>query len=83
MLRTKLSLFHSPISNGLIFNNLKKENFSHVIIITCSVLTPYYTEEVLFSLKDLEVPNEDGVSILFYLQKIFPGLVSFKSQLLC
>jgi len=39
----------------------------------CSVLTPYYTEEVLFSLRDLETPNEDGVSILFYLQKIFPG----------
>ncbi|CAA0815271.1 Callose synthase 3 [Striga hermonthica] len=38
------------------------------------VLTPYYTEEVLFSLPELEVPNEDGVSILFYLQKIFPGL---------
>ncbi|KAL3646404.1 Callose synthase 3 [Castilleja foliolosa] len=37
-----------------------------------SVLTPYYTEEVLFSLPELEVPNEDGVSILFYLQKIFP-----------
>ncbi|KAK1356318.1 hypothetical protein POM88_049574 [Heracleum sosnowskyi] len=35
-------------------------------------LTPYYTEEVLFSLHDSEVPNEDGVSILFYLQKIFP-----------
>lgn len=41
---------------------------------TCRVLTPYYTEDVLFSLRDLEVPNEDGVSILFYLQKIFPGL---------
>lgn len=40
---------------------------------SCSVLTPYYTEEVLFSLGELEVQNEDGVSILFYLQKIFPG----------
>jgi hypothetical protein len=39
----------------------------------CRVLTPYYTEEVLFSLHDLDSPNEDGVSILFYLQKIFPG----------
>lgn len=39
-----------------------------------SVLTPYYTEEVLFSLQALETQNEDGVSILFYLQKIFPGL---------
>ncbi|KAK7401550.1 hypothetical protein VNO78_13118 [Psophocarpus tetragonolobus] len=37
-----------------------------------SVLTPYYDEAVLFSLNHLEEPNEDGVSILFYLQKIFP-----------
>ncbi|XP_062171456.1 callose synthase 3 [Alnus glutinosa] len=41
-------------------------------MLSFSVLTPYYTEDVLFSLRDLEVPNEDGVSILFYLQKIFP-----------
>ncbi|KAM7523322.1 hypothetical protein LguiA_013224 [Lonicera macranthoides] len=41
-------------------------------MLSFSVLTPYYTEEVLFSLDDLEVENEDGVSILFYLQKIFP-----------
>ncbi|GAV73698.1 LOW QUALITY PROTEIN: Glucan_synthase domain-containing protein/DUF605 domain-containing protein/FKS1_dom1 domain-containing protein, partial [Cephalotus follicularis] len=41
-------------------------------MLSFSVLTPYYTEEVLFSLGELEVPNEDGVSILFYLQKIFP-----------
>uniref|UniRef100_A0A2P2MMM1 1,3-beta-glucan synthase n=1 Tax=Rhizophora mucronata TaxID=61149 RepID=A0A2P2MMM1_RHIMU len=41
-------------------------------MLSFSVLTPYYTEEVLFSLHDLDVPNEDGVSILFYLQKIFP-----------
>ncbi|RDX98648.1 Callose synthase 2, partial [Mucuna pruriens] len=37
-----------------------------------SVLTPYYDEPVLFSLNHLEEQNEDGVSILFYLQKIFP-----------
>ncbi|CAL5428591.1 unnamed protein product [Camellia sinensis] len=41
-------------------------------MLSFSVLTPYYTEDVLFSLHELEVPNEDGVSILFYLQKIFP-----------
>ncbi|CAL5433839.1 unnamed protein product [Camellia sinensis] len=41
-------------------------------MLSFSVLTPYYTEEVLFSLSELEVQNEDGVSILFYLQKIFP-----------
>jgi hypothetical protein len=38
-----------------------------------SVLTPYYKEEVLFSPEDLYKKNEDGISILFYLRKIFPG----------
>ncbi|PSS26439.1 Callose synthase [Actinidia chinensis var. chinensis] len=41
-------------------------------MLSFSVLTPYYTEDVLFSMNLLEKPNEDGVSILFYLQKIFP-----------
>ncbi|KAI5647696.1 hypothetical protein M9H77_33701 [Catharanthus roseus] len=41
-------------------------------MISFSTLTPYYNEEVLFSINSLEKPNEDGVSILFYLQKIFP-----------
>ncbi|XP_022729404.1 callose synthase 3-like isoform X1 [Durio zibethinus] len=41
-------------------------------MLSFSVLTPYFTEEVLFSLQELEEQNEDGVSILFYLQKIFP-----------
>jgi callose synthase len=38
-----------------------------------SVLTPYYSEEVIFSTKALKEENEDGISIIFYLQKIFPG----------
>ncbi|XP_035541393.1 callose synthase 2 isoform X2 [Juglans regia] len=42
-------------------------------MLSFSVLTPYNTEDVLFSIEDLEKLNEeDGVSILFYLQKIFP-----------
>ncbi|KAL6575472.1 Callose synthase 2 [Orobanche hederae] len=41
-------------------------------MLSFSILTPYYDEEVLFSIDLLEKPNEDGVSILFYLQKIFP-----------
>lgn len=39
-----------------------------------SVLTPYYSEETVYSRADLESENEDGVSIIFYLRKIFPGL---------
>nr|POF25394.1 callose synthase 1 [Quercus suber] len=42
-------------------------------MLSFSVLTPYYAEDVLFSINDLEnLIEEDGVSILFYLQKIFP-----------
>ncbi|XP_026413882.1 callose synthase 3-like isoform X3 [Papaver somniferum] len=41
-------------------------------MLSFSVLTPYYEEDVLFSIHELEIQNEDGVSILFYLQKIFP-----------
>ncbi|KAJ3690938.1 hypothetical protein LUZ61_020102 [Rhynchospora tenuis] len=37
-----------------------------------SVFTPYYSETVLFSASELRTENEDGISILFYLQKIFP-----------
>ncbi|KAK4280147.1 hypothetical protein QN277_011807 [Acacia crassicarpa] len=36
-----------------------------------SVLTPYYSEDVLLSKEQLRVENEDGVSILYYLQTIF------------
>lgn len=38
-----------------------------------SVLTPYYSEETVYSKNDIEFENEDGVSIIYYLQKIFPG----------
>lgn len=39
----------------------------------CSVMTPYYSEETVYSKTDLEMENEDGVSIIYYLQKIYPG----------
>ncbi|XP_017251756.1 callose synthase 10 isoform X2 [Daucus carota subsp. sativus] len=36
------------------------------------VITPYYSEKVLYSSSELRTENEDGISTLFYLQKIFP-----------
>ena len=59
-----------------LFHN--RSYFQHMIpdicFFFCSVLTPYYAEDVLFSINDLEnLIEEDGVSILYYLQKIFPG----------
>ncbi len=41
-----------------------------------SVLTPYYKEDVIYSMKALSQLNEDGVSILYYLKTIFAGLFS-------
>ncbi|KAK1356352.1 hypothetical protein POM88_049608 [Heracleum sosnowskyi] len=39
-----------------------------------SVMTPYYSEETVKSKSDLEMENEDGISIIYYLQKIYPCL---------
>ncbi|RZB83519.1 callose synthase 12-like [Glycine soja] len=36
-----------------------------------SVLTPYYSEEVVYSKEQLRVGNEDGISTLYYLQTIY------------
>ncbi|OVA07770.1 Glycosyl transferase [Macleaya cordata] len=36
-----------------------------------SVLTPYYNEEVVYGKEQLRTENEDGISTLFYLQKIY------------
>ncbi|KAM0918456.1 hypothetical protein ACQ4PT_008980 [Festuca glaucescens] len=41
-------------------------------MLSFSVMTPYYSEETVYSRNDLDLENEDGVSIMFYLQKIFP-----------
>ncbi|EPS72207.1 hypothetical protein M569_02539, partial [Genlisea aurea] len=41
-------------------------------MLSFSVLTPYYKEPVLYSTEELNKENEDGITILFYLQKIYP-----------
>ncbi|KAK9052604.1 hypothetical protein SSX86_029234 [Deinandra increscens subsp. villosa] len=41
-------------------------------MLSFSVLTPYYKEDVLYSEEELHQENEDGITILFYLQKIYP-----------
>ncbi|KAK9220816.1 hypothetical protein WN944_009240 [Citrus x changshan-huyou] len=45
------------------------------------VFTPYYSEIVLYSMDELLKKNEDGISILFYLQKIYPVKTLRPSQL--
>ncbi|KAL5582519.1 hypothetical protein UlMin_014961, partial [Ulmus minor] len=41
-------------------------------MLSFSVLTPYYKEDVLYSVDELNRENEDGISVLFYLNKIYP-----------
>ncbi|XP_078446407.1 callose synthase 9-like [Wolffia australiana] len=41
-------------------------------MLSFSVFTPYFAETVLYSLDDLKKKNEDGISTIFYLQKIYP-----------
>ncbi|XP_071742690.1 callose synthase 9 [Rutidosis leptorrhynchoides] len=41
-------------------------------MLSFSVFTPYYSETVLYSINELLKKNEDGISVLFYLQKIYP-----------
>lgn len=36
-----------------------------------SVLTPYYNEDVVYSMEQLHTENEDGISTLYYLQTIY------------
>jgi callose synthase len=37
-----------------------------------SVFTPYYDEDVMYSIDQLTTANVDGITTLFYLQKIYP-----------
>ncbi|CAA6653832.1 unnamed protein product [Spirodela intermedia] len=57
-------------SNSLFMNMPSAKPVAEMI--PFSVFTPYYSETVLYSSSELRVENEDGISILFYLQKIFP-----------
>lgn len=41
-------------------------------MLSFSILTPYYNEDVFYSEDELYKENEDGISILFYLKKIYP-----------
>lgn len=34
-------------------------------------MTPYYSEDVMLSRKDLEAKNSDGVSTILYLQTLY------------
>lgn len=57
---------------GVIFFLYVSELYT-LFLFMFSVLTPYYKEDVLYSEEELNKENEDGISILFYLQKIYPG----------
>ncbi|KAD5961691.1 hypothetical protein E3N88_13164 [Mikania micrantha] len=63
--RRRLSFF----SNSLFMNMPSAPKVRNML--SFSILTPYYSEDVLFPLDLLEKQNEDGISMISYLQKIF------------
>ena len=63
--RRRLAFF----SNSL-FMNIPRAPYVEKMM-PFSVLTPYYDEEVVYGKEMLRSENEDGVSTLFYLQRIY------------
>ncbi|XP_075501475.1 callose synthase 5-like isoform X1 [Primulina tabacum] len=57
-------------SNSLFMNMPRAPRVRKML--SFSVMTPYYSEETVYSKSDLDMDNEDGVSIIYYLQKIYP-----------
>lgn len=73
MLSFRSVIFRSFTYLTVIFALGTSCNYCLLTCVNFSVLTPYYTEDVLYSEEELHKENEDGISILFYLQKIYPG----------
>ncbi|KAM4105419.1 hypothetical protein ACJW30_06G231200 [Castanea mollissima] len=57
-------------ANSLFMNMPKAPKVQNML--SFSVLTPYFKEDVLYSEDELKKENKDGISTLFYLQKIYP-----------
>ncbi|KAK3433100.1 hypothetical protein EUGRSUZ_D00622 [Eucalyptus grandis] len=56
-------------SNSLFMNMPRAPNVEKMMAFT--VLTPYYKEDVLYAEGGLRKENKDGISTLFYLQKVY------------
>ncbi|KAG4935648.1 hypothetical protein AAZX31_18G104000 [Glycine max] len=57
-------------ANSLFMNMPKAPKVRNMLSV--SILTPYYKQDVLYSDADLNSENEDGISLLFYLTKMYP-----------
>ncbi|KAE8720293.1 Callose synthase 5 [Hibiscus syriacus] len=63
--RRRIAFFN----NSIFMNMPRAPNVEKMM--SFSVLTPYYDEDVLYKKGMLQDENEDGISTLFYLQKIY------------
>ncbi|TFJ83846.1 hypothetical protein NSK_004943 [Nannochloropsis salina CCMP1776] len=63
--RRRLSFF----VNSLFMDVPKAPSISDMM--SWTVITPFYSEDVLYNRKDLEAANEDGVNTLLYLQTLY------------
>ncbi|GKA81563.1 callose synthase 5-like protein [Tanacetum coccineum] len=64
---------------GKFDTNIEVEILATSSSFVLNVMTPYYSEEKLYSKSDLDMENEDGISIMYHLQKIFPELQERKN----
>lgn len=70
-----LLVYSITLEKWVLFQLMKQSIFVSMtlsVFHNFSVLTPHYMEEVKFSKKELH-SSKEGVSISFYMQKIFPG----------
>ncbi|KAL2322513.1 hypothetical protein Fmac_026892 [Flemingia macrophylla] len=58
-------------ANSLLFTNMPKAPKVRDML-SFSVLTPYFKEDILYTDEELNKENEDGISVLSYLIKIYP-----------
>lgn len=55
--------------NSLFMDLPKAPSIHHMM--SWTVVTPYYSEDVLYSRKDLDAANTDGVNTMLYLQTLY------------
>ncbi|GLT26327.1 hypothetical protein SLA2020_014050 [Shorea laevis] len=60
-------------ANSLFMNMPSAPKVHYMLSFSIQHFDPYYREDVLYSEEELNDENEDGISIWFYLQKIYPG----------
>lgn len=69
-----MDVFFPTAQNDMCYQSSSQTNEICLFGWLFSVFTPYYSEDVIYSIEKLTKPNDDGISIIYYLSTIVPGL---------